>query len=204
MNSLPPPLLNIFYQYTESHAGDSDFVDFNVDQRVPESARRYAAYISSLLHDRIKLSANSNEVTLDHFLELLNWPALGMILRKFLWSEQLQSLLSDQPPISARYRLQLVGSLIDFLTEKLITGNITYGEFAKLLTRQEKFEQLLNHLATEDATTAVDKRDKRERYLQATPAIVLRKKQRDCYQQQRKRLEIFVDRFKNLNEIGTY
>lgn len=157
--------------------------------------------MSSILKDNIKLSADTKEVTLDHLVDLLDWPPLGMILRKYRWSEPLLSLLNDQPPVSARNRLELVGSLIDSLAEKLFNGSITYGEFEKLLKHEEKFVQLLNQLAPTDATTTTEKL---ELYSRASAAIPLRKKQRDRYQQQRKRLDIFVDRFKNFKEIGTY
>lgn len=200
LNSLPPILLNIFYHYTESHAGDSDFVYLNVDHQIPERARRYAAYISNLVLHRIKLSPDASEVSLEHLIELLDWPPLGMILRKFLGSEPLLSLLNDQPPTFARQRIELVASLIDSLADKLLSGFITYGEFAKLLTREDKFLQLLDHLVPADVAAAFEKR---ERYSRASVAIAFRKQQRDRYHQQKTRLGIFVDQFKNFKEIGT-
>ena len=92
--------------------------------------------------------------------------------------------------------------------DKLLSGLITYGEFDKLLTREDKFVQLLDHLVTADTTAdaTVDVAaafDKRERYSRASAAISLRKKQCQRYHEQRKRLGIFVDQFKNFKEIGT-
>lgn len=178
------------------HYGDAAFVNLNINSYVPEAARRYASYVSHNIKKQIELAADGNEVSFDHLIELLDWPPLGRIIEQFFQSQALLALLEEP----ARHRLVLVASLIDSVAEKLLAADITYGEFAKLLQHEEKFVALLNHLAPADTPSAVEKR---ERYSRSFAAIALRKQQRDRYLQQRKRLGIFVDQFKNFKEIGT-
>ena len=202
MNSLPWQILHIFSQYSESHECDSVFVNLNIDHHIGEysqSQHRYAAYISNLLHNHIKLSSDGNGVAFEHLFELLDWPPLGLILRKFIGSEPHLSLLNDRPPVSARRRLERINSIIDSVADKLISGDIAYGEFAKLLSRENKFVQLLDILASADSFIV---REKRERYSLASASIALRKQQRDRYHQQRKRVEIFVEIFRKFKEVG--
>ena len=126
-------------------------------------------------------------------MELLDWPPLGLILKKFIGSETRLSLLDDRPLESARCRLERVNSIIDFVADKLISGEITYGEFTNLLSRKDQFVQLLENLII---------CDKRERYSRASASMALRKQQCDCYHQQRNRVGIFVEVFKNFKEVG--
>ena len=198
-NSLPPPILHIFYQYSESPECDSVFVNLNID--IGEySQHRYAAYISKLLQNHIKLPSDGNGVTFDHLIELLDWPPLGLILRKFVGSDSHLSLLNDRPPISARRRLERVNSIIDSVADKLISGDIVYGDLTKLLSREDNLLKLLNNLASADSFIV---REKRKRYLQASASIALRKQQCNRYHQQRNRVGIFVEVFKNFKEVGT-
>ena len=166
---------------------------------MPESAKRYALYVSGFLHQQIKLSNDGSTVSFDHLIELLDWPPLGMIIKQFFQSEQGLALLNDAPTVLARQRLELVACLIDSVAETLLTGDITCGAFAQLLTREEKFVQLLDHLAPADVSTT---HEKRERYTRASAAIALRKQQLERYNQQRTRLVIFVEQFKKFREIG--
>ena len=197
LSLLPPKLMTIFDHYTESYAGESHFEILN-DDYMPD-ARRFAVYVSNLVQHHIKLSPDGSEVTVEQFVELLDWPPLGKILRKFLGSEPLLRLLRNQSPTFARRRIELVASRIDSLADKLLSGLITYGEFGALIAREDQFLQLLDYFIHANVTASLEKR---ERYSLISSAISLRKKQCDRFCLQKKRLDIFVEIFKKYKEIG--